>query len=50
MIKIEIKNVEELSSFVIKKGKKIVLLHNLSENEKVKLFNDIVNSDAIVKR
>jgi len=49
MIKIEIKNDGELSSFVIKKGREVFLLDNLSDNDKVKLLGSIVKAYELIK-
>lgn len=49
MLKIEIKNDGELSSFVIKKGREVFLLDNLSDNEKVKLLGSIAKAYELIK-
>ena len=49
MIKIEIKNDGELSSFVIKKGREVFLLGNLSDNDKVKLLGSIAKAYELIK-
>lgn len=49
MIKIEIKNDGELSSFVIKKGREVFLLNNLSDNDKVKLLGSIAKAYELIK-
>ena len=49
MLKIEIKHDGELSCFVIKKGKHVHLLQDLSDVEKVKLLGAIANAYNLVK-